>query len=548
MPPTPVAEGTLDHTPFAHVVLSVLRRRLSGTLAVWPDEERAGQDRILFRNGSPVAGRLLDPAETLERGLLPIFRRARAPYAFYEQDLVSASDGVLVSPCETLPLVAAALRGGGRDDAIDRVLGEFDPHRVRLTAGFDASVFRLTSKELAFIDLLRADSDTVGRLIELSGDPKTSRRVLYLLAITKQLERFRTTSDNVAIPDDIAMPSLEFEAPTAATATTSSGETPAVAPPRQQTPAAPSSSFGAPRPAVASPPASSMSSARPSQDKQRSRGHDSAAPPPPLAGLPPEAAARWADLADRVTCADTQNYFQVLGLDESAAAEQVRAAYFDAVKKVHPDRLPPEFAPLKPFVERLFQQITEAKENLENEEKRLKYIRTIREGGGTPESDRKMMLVLSAAYELDKATVLSNLGKWSDVLVVLDDVKSLDASQPDIYALEAWALFNLLGQHPLATLEHVLLLTTRVLADMKDGYHERALYTRALALKKLDREDEAIPLFKRIAERNPRNLDAAREVRIHEMRQREGPKRPDGGGGKDGKDSGLFSKLFGGKK
>lgn len=532
MPPTPVAEGTLAQTPFAHVLLSILRRKLAGTLAVWPDDERGGQDRIRFLNGAPIAGRLLDPAESLERGMLPIFRRTVAPYAFYEADLVGSGVGVIEAPCETLALIAAALRGGGREDVVANVLHEFETIRVRIVTGFDAAPFRLVPKELAFLDLVRAEPDFLPALIERSGDEKVARRVLYLLAITKNLERMRAPSavtswEGPPLQPLRGDPSMKF-------AVSALG-----APPTEAT--AP-----APAPSAARSPGSSASAPRP--ERRKPRGFDAPDPPPPP---PPELSAehlsKWVALTDRIVASDTQTYFDLLGIADTSVGEAARAAYFDAVKKVHPDRLPAELAPLRPYVEKLFQQITEAKETLENEEQRVKYVRIARDGGGTPAADRKMMAVLAAAHELEKANVLANLGKWDDVLNALDDAKALDPSQTDIYALEAWAYFHLLGTNPAATVEGILMLTERVLANSKDGYHERALFTRGLALKKQNKNEQAVALFKRIAEHNPRNLDAAREVRLFEMRQRDGAKGPDAGGAGT-KDSGLFSKFFGGKK
>jgi hypothetical protein len=532
MAPTPIAEGTLASTPFAHVVLSVHRRKLTGTLAIWPDEERPGQDRVRFEDGVPVAARLLESAETLERGLLPLFRRARAPYAFYDADLVGAGDGVLAMRCEPFALIAAALRGGGRDDVVTSVLGEFGSFAVTVAAGFDASAFRLVPKETSLVDFVRAEPDTVARLIERSGDEKTARRVLYLLAITRHLERSQPTTTSSEMPQ---LPGLESVPPPRATFAPSD--------PSAFVPPARSDNTGR------APTGSSMSSPRPGKtaDKRRSRmSLEPETPPSPPAGLSADHATRWADLVERIIRSDAQNFFEVLGVDESSGPDEIRDAYFDAVKRIHPDRLPPDLAPLRSFVEKLFQQATEARETLEDGDKRLKYVSTIRQGGGTPQSDRKMMAVLSSAYELDKATVLANLGKWSEVLDVLEDAKALDATQPDIFALEAWALFNLLGLHPSATFEHILALTDLALADTRDGYHERALYTRALVYKRQARADDAMAIFRRITERSPRNLDAAREVRLHEMRVRDPSKsaeRPSAPP-KDG----LLSKLFGGKK
>src|SRR5687768_4728771 len=98
--PEPLAQGDLANTPFAHVLLYVQKHALSGSLVVWQPEtgdEKPKQDRIRFENGVPIAGRLLERASRLDRGMLPLFARTSGPYAFYEDiDLVGTGDGVRV--------------------------------------------------------------------------------------------------------------------------------------------------------------------------------------------------------------------------------------------------------------------------------------------------------------------------------------------------------------------------------------------------------------------------------------------------------------------
>src|SRR5258706_8753905 len=85
----PIARGTLEATPFAHLLLSIKSKALDGTLALSSeDRSQNAQDRILFRNGEPVAARFNAPAASLERGMLGLVQRHRGDYAFYEQDLI----------------------------------------------------------------------------------------------------------------------------------------------------------------------------------------------------------------------------------------------------------------------------------------------------------------------------------------------------------------------------------------------------------------------------------------------------------------------------
>ena len=192
--PQPLAEGSLGATPFAHVLLSIQKKGLSGTLAVWPDDDRPGQDRILFRAGVPAMGRFLEPAADLERGLLAIFHRRQAPYAFYEADLVGSAEGALRGQVDVFALLATALRGEVPRDAMARVIRKLGLERQRIKTGAPLARFGFLSNETAFIELARAEPATAPILIEQFGDPKVAQRMIYLLAITDCLEPYRAVS------------------------------------------------------------------------------------------------------------------------------------------------------------------------------------------------------------------------------------------------------------------------------------------------------------------------------------------------------------------
>jgi tetratricopeptide (TPR) repeat protein len=82
----------------------------------------------------------------------------------------------------------------------------------------------------------------------------------------------------------------------------------------------------------------------------------------------------------------------------------------------------------------------------------------------------------------------------------------------------------------------------RIIAEADEGLkldpkHERSNFCKALALKRLGRDNEALRYFRAAVEANPGNVEAAREVHLSEVRkQREDKKTPT--------ESGILSKLF----
>jgi curved DNA-binding protein CbpA len=559
--PAPIAEGTLLRTPFAHVLLYVLQHGLNGTLVVWPEPDRfgqrpGGQDRIRVVNGIPVAGRLLQSSSSFDRGLLPLFVRVDAPYAFYELDLVGDGPDMLRGDINPIALIAASLRGAAREDAIEEVLNRlgFTPMRVR--AGVELTRYGFDEHERALISYLRASPGKVSDQIESSGDKRATRRLVYLLTITKALEPV-TVSAAPAAFGDLPVPEERGRPPSD---------------PRMLASARPGSD---PRLAAASgrpgsDPRLAAASGRPGSDPRLSAVTGSSNPPrsareveisdhgsqPPrerprkfsLIPTPPEPRGElndeqrqiWEELGKKARVIEQQNYFEMLSVPKDAPIATVQDAYYKLVKKWHPDRLPPELGEIRPWADRVFYYLTKAKDQLSDEKTRGEYIQSVQHGGGTPESDRKVNSIVSAALEFQKAEVLFRRRDYDGAAEKLDDAKHLNPDEADFYAFEAWLLFH---QFTDANSPYDRMLQAVDRAIKLRPIHEKAHYYKAMILKRRGDEGGALALFKRVMELNPRNVDAEREVRIATMRGGKSGLRKSGEGG-----DGLFSKLFTGKK
>lgn len=502
--PEPLAQGDLSRTPFAHLLLYVHKHALEGTLVIWQPEEgeeRPKQDRILFDAGAPVAGKLLEPASRLERGMLPLFARASGPYAFYENvDLVGSGEGVRAGRAEVLPLIAASLRGSSRDDVVQQVCAGFGDSKLRIETGAELDKLGLLPEERAFVDLLRAEPMTIARLVEIGQlPPRMAERIVYLLAITKSVAPWE------AGPEPPKRPSRE-ERPIER-----AGERV-----RREPPAQPS--------------------------KAASDG----TPPAPAAGLSREHRALWEEIVQRVAAIDDENYFEMLGIPRDAPATAVQKAYFNQVKKWHPDRVPAELAELRPWVESVFRHLTRAQETLCDDTKRGPYLATVQDGGGTPAAERKLGMIIQAAMEFRKVEVLLRRRDYAEALRLLDQILSINDEEPDYHATRGWVSFQQQPNDPmtrasaLASIDRALALTEK---------HDKAHYYKGMILQRAGRASEAAEAFRRAAQINPKNIEAVRMVRIADMRGDEPPPpSPDAGGAGGGKSDSLLGKLFGGGK
>lgn len=518
--PTPIAQGDLSAKPLSHLLLSIHERELSGTLAVWPDDAtQAGQDRLLFRRGQIIAGRLVEPATDLARGAMAVFHRTKAPFAFYEQDLVTGTEGVLFSKDHVYTLIAAAARGGARRDAMEQVLARLQEPAYRFVRSVDLAAFGLVPKEQAVVELVQASQHSIREWIDMSGDARVATRTLYLLAITRCLAPAPVEERK----DERDVQSL-------------SG----------QSPLPPLPSFGPPPPS--SRPAGARFSDLPTLDSEppppgvpgesrRSLMDAPSGPPAPPAGLSGAHEALWQEVRERFAAIDTENYFQMLGIDNNALDEAVSDAYVDRIKRYHPDRLPSELSPLRTYVDTIFRHLTEAKKLLLDPEKRKSYFKTVQAGGGSPAADRKLAAILTAALEYEKAEVLVRRKEWSQALALLDKTLALVPDEADYLALKAWVLLQRDGD---ARSDMIVTLAEQALALRNT--HEQALLTLAFLYKRTGNARASVKYFERIVDANPKHVDAARELRLARMRGQtsEAPS--------EDKPAGMFAKLFGPKK
>jgi hypothetical protein len=529
----------LSATPFGHVLLSIQKKGLSGTLAIWPDEGRPGQDRILFRAGAPAVGRFLDPAADLERGMLNLFHRNKGPYAFYEADLVGEGGGTLRGQIDILALIANALRGSVPKDAMVRVIRKLGLKRQRVKKGAPLSRLRLQSNEMAFVELMRAEPATAAILTEQFGDPKVAQRMLYLLAIAECLEPYRPVSQQKlrAVSSSAQGTRRSSSPPGPRKSVSSSGS---MLPPRGRSSSRPGARDSHPPGGDSVLPAS-LSNLPPAKTLSGEIVAPRAMPPEPPAELGPEHKDRWEEVSRVVGMMDRQNYFQMLGVKESADGNQIRTKYMALAKKWHPDRLPSELSELRPWVDEIFHLFTVASDTLGDTKKRIDYQKTVMQGGGTPESERKLHVMVEAAINFQKVDVLVKRRRYDEALELCDAAMAVVRKDADYPAMKAWILLLRDGVNGEEVADEIRSLLRKTFSINSDHVHGH--FVRAHFLKRQGDHDKALKHFKKVARLDPKNLEAVREVRIGTMRQSRGRSSGPPPRGNSKRPS-IFSKFF----
>jgi curved DNA-binding protein CbpA len=257
---------------------------------------------------------------------------------------------------------------------------------------------------------------------------------------------------------------------------------------------------------------------------------------------------RRAEIEAKLAAAPNEDHFQLLGLPREATTTDVKNAYFAMAKSFHPDKLPKELADLRPRVQQLFALINSAFEELSDEGRRAEYLTAIsgpitRRGKPSMDEQELVARALDAAAAFQRAEVLQKTD-LAGAEVYARRAVDADPGEPSYMTLLAWIQAQ---QRPIPpTLDEGK--TSPIYDDLiaqldavikKEPSYERAIFYRAVLLKRSGRTEMAMKDFTRAAALNPKNIDAAREVRLYEMRKGNKGSAPGGDPG-----GGLFGKFF----
>lgn len=467
---------------------------------------------------------------------------------------------------DSLTMIWSLLREHPPQGVIEPALARISASPLRLTRSADANRLGLGSEQRNTIELLRARPMRIDELEAAAGLGRTEIRLLaYLLLVTKQVDVLRAAAHSIT-----PRPSESLSPPSAATGAAGArashlpaahASVPSVRPGASHSSVSPSSARPSLRPGASSLPPSSTSSgsARPgaasSPPSKSPRGltskppSPSSAPPPP--SLAPHLAARWKEIVGRAATIDRADYFSMLELARDATREEVETAFLELAKVWHPDRLPRELAPVRDACSRVFARMSEARGTLTDDEKRAHYMGLLADGSGSPEMQETVAKVVEAATNFQKAEVCFKRNDHAQAESFCRKAVEADATQPDYLAMLAWLLaLKPENQSPEKTRDSIQMLDRALGINSRC---EKAYFWRGMLYKRVGRADAAVRDFKRVVDMNPRNIDAAREVRLYRMRV--GGRRSDPPGGAARANSeiprapedskpGIFGRLF----
>jgi tetratricopeptide (TPR) repeat protein len=520
--PAPTANGELSKTPLVHLLVYALDKRLTGSIELLTTDKRTAA--IVFANGEPTKVRTSEPIaylgrvmlelgfvteEELSRSLAELAKAKASGQKLHGEVLVAM--GVVKEAQVALALreqIGRKLRhiaglppdtkygyydahdslpGWGREpsrgvdpfpvlwgmlrefppwDHVNAALGRIVASPLRMRAGVDGKRLGLEAEELAAIDLLRTKPQRVSDIARAARlNERNAQLLAYLLLATKQVE---------VLPPDRS----------------------------------------APKPSDR-PSSSRLPSSRPSRPGGSKRQGASLKVPTPQ-GISLEMATRWREILERAQTIDRADYFSMLDLARDATRDEVESTFVALAKRWHPDRLPPELAGAREACARVFSRMSEARAALVDDDARAKYMKLLQEGSGSPETQETVANIVDAATSFQKAEVCFKRNDLVQAEKLCRRALDLDPTQPDYHALLAWLVaMKPESQSREKTLECIKMLDKAISLNSRC---EKAYFWRGMLNKRLGKTDVALKDFRRVADMNPRNIDAVREVRLHTMR------------------------------
>ena len=472
--PEPIARGTLAETPLCHVALYLYRRNSSGTLVI--DATKRTETRIRFARGRPIAARIPFAREGLLGCILPLCGLRAGVFEFFEADLVGEHDDVVQGVVDPYELISASLEDHARDDVVEALLARFFDTRLRIQVGRDLARLRLPSRDGALLELLRAAPASPRELIAQSPLPELrTRRVVYLLIATHMVsphQEHEAEDPNYRSQVDLGVEAASLPINDIAASGARAWQQLASLRPGAAVSARPGGPMTSQRPAaaVSARPGGAASSLRPS-------------------------AAPLAQSTGRATSlrpggvATGQSAGPATSLRPGAATPSSGrpGAGSGPITSLRPGPMPGQSNPSPP-----------------------------------PNSQRPAIASAPPNPDDHPANIrrveqLLMRGRSDEALEVVDRMLAARKDASDLLGLRAQALFE---KHRVSDDRTARVVVDAIKRALEiDPDNTRALFARGLVLKRAGEAKKALAYFKRVAQLDPKHIEAQREIRLAKLRE-----------------------------
>ncbi len=226
-----------------------------------------------------------------------------------------------------------------------------------------------------------------------------------------------------------------------------------------------------------------------------------------------ELRARLTVLADRVR---NQNYFEILGVDESASVDQLRAAFESRAPNFHPDRYRQSGEAVAHLAREVFSQLNMAYQTLTDPRRRSAYELDQRKDERDAERRRKSQHALDAEVQFQEGQRLLAQRAYERALEVFGRALQLYPDAGEYHAHYGWTLHLCHPDQPDIASEAI----EHVRRGIKlAGQRETSYLFLGRLCKATGRVELAEKMFARAVQLDPGCVEALRELRLINLRR-----------------------------
>ena len=243
-------------------------------------------------------------------------------------------------------------------------------------------------------------------------------------------------------------------------------------------------------------------------------------------------AAVVAEIETAYAAAQSQTYYELLGVARDASVETIRKGYLELAKRWHSDRFASlDLGPAAAKAAELFRRAGEAQAVLTDAEQRKAYdFVAERHSQGLPTDPR---VILEAEALFKKAQALVRRGQAAPALALLQQAVELNKGEAEFWVYLGYALYGANGSTAVQQAE------THIRHGLELRERQDVAYEFLGRIARVEgRVDEARRNLRHALEINPRNSDAQRDLRLISMRAGKPAPAPAQSLG------GFFGKLF----
>ena len=211
-----------------------------------------------------------------------------------------------------------------------------------------------------------------------------------------------------------------------------------------------------------------------------------------------------------------QNYFEILGVDDSATEEQLRAAFEKRAAHLHPDQYRRSGEAVAHLASEVFAQLNQAYQTLADPRRCSEYVLDQRKGERDVERQKKSEQALEAEVRFQEGQRLLSQRAYERALVVFGRALELYPEAGEYHAHYGWTLHLCHPDQPDIAYEAI----EHVRRGIKlAGQRETSYLFLGRLCKVIGRVEVAERMFARAVQLEPGCVEALRELRLINLRQ-----------------------------